>query len=282
MSGASALHVPPAVPETRLAQPAQRYSAIAKVPIVPENVAKGCAAIIGFLVVLHVISQIGRFVFHKEYLLGFTPEVYLGAEASIPNWFSTVLILTCGIALLLIAHARRGPDHRHWLGLGMIFLALSLDESAALHDLSAPFFTGAFTWLARTVGGPFVALAQKPGYAWMIPGLIFVAIVGAVYLPFLARLPKTTRAWFVLSGAVYVGGAVGFEALGGWYSGYFGAKNPTFVLLLTCEETLEMVGMSMFLYSLLKYAERYVGSVQLTCLSPASGPAAGAPADSQP
>ena len=228
----------------------------------PRTVAGLCTGCIALLVTLHVLSQIARFAFGRAYQMGFAVKVYLGAEASIPNWFSTLLLLACGIALLAIAAAVTAYA-AHWRWLGIIFLALSLDESAALHDLSAPLFTGAIGWLARVVGGAFIGLKEKPGYAWLIPGVIFSLAVALSYMRFLAALPRHTRVRFLLAGAIYVGGAAGFEALGGWYSGLFGSGNVTFITLLTIEETLEMAGASLFLYALLEYIEEHFGEIRI-------------------
>jgi hypothetical protein len=229
----------------------------------PKGVAQLCALAIVSLLLLHTGSQVARFVFGRDYQLGLASKVYLGAETSIPNWFSTILLLACGAVLLAIAAVQRRADSRYWLVLGIVFLALSLDESAALHDLASPFFAGVFVWLAGAVGGPFVALARKPNYGWEIPGAIVSLIVAISYIPFLLRLPRSTRNAFVASGVVYIGGAVGIDFIEGWYSGLYGPKNPTFVALLTCEETLEMVGASLFLCALLRYGSSELGAVRI-------------------
>ncbi len=233
----------------------------------PRKVAALCAVCIAVLVAAHVLSQIARFGFGHAYLMGFGVKIYLGAEASIPNWFSTLLLLASGIALLVIA-AAVSTHAAQWRWLGIIFLALSLDESAALHDLSAPLFTGVMGWLAHIAGGPFVGLKEKPGYAWLIPGVIFSLAVALSYVRFLASLPRQTRVRFVLAGTIYVGGAAGFEVLGGWYSGLFGSRNVTFITLLTIEETLEMVGASLFLYALLVFIEEQFGEIRIRLASP--------------
>lgn len=235
-----------------------------EIRIRPRTIARICAVSIALLVAAHLASQVLRFGFGWEYQMGMAEEVYLGGEATIPNWVSTLLLLACGLTLLTIAAGKRGDRfYRHWLALGATFVAMSLDESAALHDLSAPFFAGLFHPLARTIGGPFLGLENKPGYAWMFPGVAFCIVVGISYLRFLRDLPRSSRLRFIVAGIVYVGGAVGFEALGGWYSGLHGSKNPYFVALMTCEETLEMVGASLFLFALLDYAEREFGAVRI-------------------
>src|SRR5262245_18430826 len=229
----------------------------------PRSVVGVCTVCIGLLLALHLASQIARFGFGRDYQLGLAAKVYLGSESSIPNWFSTILLLACAAVLFVIGSGAPRADAMRWRVLGAVFVALSLDEAAALHDLASPVFASVFTRLATVVGGPVVALARKPNYAWEIPGAIVAAVVGLAYVPFLARLPRSTRNGFVLAGIVYVGAAVGIDFVEGWYSGLHGPRNPVFVALLTCEETLEMVGASIFLYALLRYAEAEIGEVRI-------------------
>jgi len=228
-----------------------------------KSVARLCALVIAVLVALHVASQVVRYAFGKDYQLGLAAKLYLGAEASIPNWFSSVLLLASGATLLTIGFARRRPDRAYWIGLGIVFVGLSVDEAAALHDLASPLFAGVFATLAHTVGGPFVALARKPNYAWEIPGAIFCLVMAAVYVPFLMRLPRRTRNGIVVAGFAYVAGAVGVDFIEGWYSGLYGPRTPIFVAMVTCEETLEMIGATLFLSALLRYAESEFGGVRI-------------------
>ena len=246
-----------------LIHPAEGWMEPGEFLVRPRDVARVCAVCIGLLLALHLASQIARFGFGRDYQLGLAIKVYLGSESSIPNWFSTILLLACAAVLFAIGSGAPRADAMRWRVLGAVFVALSLDEAAALHDLASPVFAGVFTRLAAVVGGPFVALARKPNYAWEIPGAIVAAVVGLAYVPFLTRLPRSTRNGFVLAGIVYVGAAVGIDFIEGWYSGLHGPRNPLFVALLTCEETLEMVGASIFLYTLLRYAEAEIGEMRI-------------------
>lgn len=229
----------------------------------PRAVARLCATVIAVLIVLHFGSQFLRYAYGRDYQWGLAAKLYLGAEASIPNWFSSVLLLASGAVLCAIGAATRRRDRVYWIGLGIVFVGLSLDEAAALHDLASPLFAGVFTTLARLVGGPFAALAHKPNYGWEIPGAIFCLVVAAAYVPFLRRLPPRTRNGFVAAGSVYVAGAIGVDFVEGWYSGLYGPRTPVFVALVTCEEALEMIGAALFLYVLLRYAEAEFGSVRI-------------------
>jgi hypothetical protein len=82
-----------------------------------------------------------------------------------------------------------------------------------------------------------VGLQNEPGYAWLVPAVVVTATVTACYVRFLAALPRQTRLRFLVAGATYLAGVVGFEGLSGWYSGLYGSRNVTFVTLLTIEET---------------------------------------------
>jgi MFS family permease len=228
----------------------------------PRIVAQVCGATIVLLLVLHTVTQFVRFAYGYQYQLGLEHEFYLGSEQSLPNWFSSVQMLACAAVLLVIGRATRGFDRRYWIVLGLVFVGMSIDEEAGFHDLTAPFFYWVFQRLAF-LGGPFHGLVNKPGYAWMVPGLAFTAAVGLWYWPFLMRLPRRTRHLFLWSGAVFVMGAVGFEVLGGWYSGLWGPNRPYFVMLSTCKEILKRVGETMFLYSLLDYAQQHRGGIRI-------------------
>ncbi|HEY3327316.1 MAG TPA: hypothetical protein VGK14_09105 [Novimethylophilus sp.] len=60
----------------------------------------------------------------------------------------------------------------------------------------------------------------------------------------------------IFSFIAYVTGALGFEMLGGWYFQLHGAqKDLLYGLMSTGEESLEMIGMTAFAYTLLIYIE---------------------------
>ena len=88
-------------------------------------------------------------------------------------------------------------------------------------------------------------------YAWVLPYGILVALFLAVYAGFVRRLPAATRRLFLLAGALYVSGALGFELVEGLYASRAGGR--LFAALITVEECLEMLGVVLFIYALLSY-----------------------------
>ena len=93
------------------------------------------------------------------------------------------------------------------MALGWSAFYASLDEALSFHEgLSIPVRD------ALDVSGVLY-------FAWVIPYGIAVLILGAACLRFVLRLDRATRNLFIVAGALYVGGAVGFELIGGWLFG---------------------------------------------------------------
>lgn len=94
-------------------------------------------------------------------------------------------------------------------------------------------------------------------FAWVMPGTIIVITLGIIFLKFLRNLPVNTRNQFMLSGIIYVGGALGVEMIGGHYY-YHGISSFGYSLITTMEESFEMIGIIYFIYALLNYIKMHV------------------------
>jgi hypothetical protein len=95
-----------------------------------------------------------------------------------------------------------------------------------------------------------------------------VAFLGIAYLRFLSALPDRTRRFFLLSGIVYVAGAIGFELPEGMYRTAVGANvTVAYGFLTVFEETFEMIGIVVFIYALMDFIERRWGGVRITLTS---------------
>ena len=180
-------------------------------------------------------------------------QFVLSSERSPPAFFSFLLLLFCSLWIGAIALYERQIGSgwwRYWAFLGAMFLLMSYDEAAGLHEKLIE---------------PLRDLLGAEGffyYAWVIPGIILVAIMFAAYLPFLFHLPPLFRCLFMLSGAIYVGGAIGVEMISGNYIEDYG-RDVTYRLITTVEESFEMLGAWLFIYSLMKYLTRECGSFEL-------------------
>ena len=183
----------------------------------------------------------------------------LAFEPSVPNWYSSCSLLVCGVLLGVIARAkRREAGFWHWAILAALFVGLSVDEGVRFHEM----LHYAIASRVETHGLLY--------FPWVIPALIFVALVGLSYLPFLMRLERRTALLFIVAGATYVMGAVGMDMIGGVIVEQHGMESIQHSFAQSMEELLEMLGVLIFLYALLGYIGRHVGAVRVHVVSTAS------------
>lgn len=177
----------------------------------------------------------------------------LNREANIPTWFSSLLLILNAFILAIIAvrtKAQQDPYHTQWFVLAVIFLYLSIDESALLHEMTEK-------PVRRALG-----VSGYLYFAWIIPALFCLVVLGVYIRRFLFDLPTKTRWLFLIAGAVYVGGAVGMESIG---SNIFvsnpGRKTMAYHLWATLEESFEIFGLIIFFYALLNYVAQNMSEI---------------------
>lgn len=165
------------------------------------------------------------------------------SERSFPTLYSFLLLLGASWLLFIISVfvKRQKKGHHYWLVLSFIFLFLAIDEALMIHEKIM-----VYTRMFLNTSGYLY-------YAWIIPYGILLIIFCVSYLPFLWRLPQTTRQQFILAGTIFVIGAIGIESMGGKQFTLEGEENLTFKILYTIEELFEILGITIFIYALLGY-----------------------------
>jgi hypothetical protein len=179
-----------------------------------------------------VVSSLGL---AAAFLPGSSASAYLSLsyEGNFPTWYASVLLL--GFGLLCAGAARRAPaDRAHWLGLAILFAFLSLDEATELHE-----------HLAGLVGTGGVLT-----FDWVVPASVVLLLLGALYLPFLRRLPQRLRTRLLVAAATFVFGALVMELPLGWWVARHGDDGLGYALIDWVEETLELVGSSLAVVAL--------------------------------
>lgn len=219
----------------------------------PKEILKINLYLILFLLFANIMGIISKYYFGHDSVYGLVPLFNFNAEKNIPTFYSSFALLFASILLSLIAFKRKNIKlpYISWFVLALIFLFLSFDEISSIHErLTIPvretFGTSGFLY-----------------YAWIIPyGFALVAFIIA-YLKFLFELPKRIMILFLISGAIFVSGAIGFEMLGGRQDALYGENNVLYSVISTCEELLEMLGIAMFIYTLLKYIVNEFGLLRI-------------------
>jgi len=199
--------------------------------------------------ILALVSLSVRYLKYKapvDNMASLISVVDMDTELSIPSIFSFILLSVAAALLVLIAAHMKKAQARHaaqWYVLAAGFAFMAFDEGASIHELlMAP--------MGRLLGG------SQPGifyFTWIVPALAGIALLGLFFVRFIIDLPAKTKRAFLLAAALYLGGAVGFEMLGGELASVEGMKNFNFCIVATIEELLELSGTIVFLSALLAY-----------------------------
>ena len=150
----------------------------------------------------------------------------LDEENNLPTWFSSFLLLNNAFFLALVARLESTQDKLQWTLMSIGFFILSVDEVAGLHE----------------------SFNSSIEMNWAIPGAILVAGVAVAFIPFLLRLRRGLAGRFILSGVIFVSGAIVVELL----SEDMDSDSLSYMLAVAFEEGLEMLGAWLFLCTLIK------------------------------
>jgi len=220
----------------------------------PKQILKINLYLIFFLLLANILGIISKYYFDHDFIYGLIPLFDFNTEKNIPTLYSSIALLVASVLLysIALAHKKMKSSCLMWLGLSLIFLFLSIDEISSIHERFVKPTREAFktSWLFF--------------YAWVIPYGIALVVFIIAYSKFLFNLPKNTMILFLVSGAIFVSGAIGFELLGGRQDELYGNTNILYSFYYTCEESLEMVGIAIFIYTLLSYMVNQFDSIKIT------------------
>jgi hypothetical protein len=223
--------------------------------LTPKRVGRWLALAATLLTLASVAGQVARYTINHRTYHWYTALFDLNREANLPNTYQALIIFVAAVQLTLVTVQKFKTRDRwrlSWLGLSLIFYVLALDENCALHEQCQEPLRA---WLHAT--GLFY-------FSWVIAGLGFVVVVGLIFLPFVINLPPGTRWRVIASGATYVFGALIMEMLDGAFAFKRGSENLlSYQLLSNVEELFEMIGMSMFIVTMLRYMSEHVPQVAL-------------------
>lgn len=190
-----------------------------------------------------VIGDLAMDRIHSDAVWPVARQFNFVEEGNFANYYQSAQLLLNSALLLLIWAVQKpaAQDRWRWLVLAGAFLFLSADEVAQIHE----------TTVAVLIAGARQNEEGKTGWFWLY--LPVLAVFGAAYVPFLQRLPRRTAILFVLSGSIYVGGAVAMERVSNWVAETHGDQTVGYALIDNFSEFMESAGMALFAYTLLSY-----------------------------
>ena len=180
--------------------------------------------------VVCAVTQTTGWITGHHRLFGLTGLFYMDNEQSFPTWLNALINFIPFLLARALAVLDR-PNAKNWWWLGWIFLVLSIDEIAGLHEIlgmavKARFHTAGFFY-----------------FAFVIPGAIFALATFMVFAGLLRRLPKKTSLGMIVSGGMFLTGVLVIESIAGNWSSLHGQENPVYFALVIAEESLEMLAM---------------------------------------
>jgi hypothetical protein len=181
--------------------------------------------------------------------------VDVNGEGNLPAWFSVLLLVGAALLLLAVGRVRRlkGLElTREWSLLGWFVIAMSLDEMTSLHEAVGG-------WLDEHVSFPMI-----DGYAWIVPGAVVACGVAVVFARVLRSLPGHTQFAIVASGGVFLTGALGLEVIEAILTNQTGTFGTGPKLVTGAQELCEMLGIVLFIRTLLRELRRLSSYVVAT------------------
>ena len=177
---------------------------------------------------------------------------YTDSEANVPTYYNTIILFIPAMLFAIIGAWKTSIKDKfrfQWFGLALVFLYLSIDEAAVLHEKLITPMRSLFNF--ERYGGIFY-------FAWVIPGLAVILLFMLAYLRFFLHLENKYKFLFFISLSIYVSGIIGGEMLSGHFAETIGLKNFTYASYTSLEESLEWIGCSLTIYSLLAYIQQYL------------------------
>jgi drug/metabolite transporter (DMT)-like permease len=125
-----------------------------------------------------------------------------------------------------------GPYSLFWAVLSLGFLYLSIDENTYIHETFSE---------------------DVAGWIFVVAPFVILFLLG--YIRFFLHLPRSTKLYFLLAGFLFIGGAFFLEFIGSWRISIVDENiiATTYIFFTSVEESFEMFGIILFIYSLLLY-----------------------------
>jgi len=169
-------------------------------------------------------------------------------EKNIPTLFSTFqLILSGNLLYIIYKFSKKKPDPKpitnYWKILSFLFYFLAFDEWFTVHDIVGKLFS-------NNLG------AAGDLFGWTLIYLILIPIFLLFSIRFLLSLPKNIAIGFIVSGAVFVFGAIGLELLNkGEFQLLLNLQvSETWQYIITLfEESFEILGIFLFNFIIFYY-----------------------------
>lgn len=233
------------------------------IKIKPTRIALSLLSVSFVIMLLSLLGQRFRFFGGysisgpvQEYFLDtFIFEFFINNEGNIATFWNTFLLIITSALAFIVASAKLSQKDKYrfeWLLLGLVFLYLSMDESAIIHEK--------FSILLKNMPD----VNGWAHYKWIYAGAAAVLLLMVMFIRFYLHLDLRNKILFPVAMGLYLGGAFGGELFSGHYAQANGTKNIVYMLMTHGEELGEHIGIILMIFTLLTYLVRNYSKIGLT------------------
>lgn len=206
-----------------------------------------------FLVTLLLLLFLNVFVvalaysgrYHGALMYELFHKFNFNTKHNIPSFFNTVLLLIASVILyyIYLVQKKRFVLQRRWFVLAILFLIMAIEENASVHIFLHSLL-------------PRHSILLQTGLSvllWAIPFGILVTILAVYFKRLVLSLPRRIAIGFAVSAAIYITGAIILDLVGSVVAHTMGSRSLIYTAVSTLEETLEMLGIVVFIHYLFSY-----------------------------
>ena len=216
---------------------------------------------LGFLVAGLVISTFAaQLLKWRGKALGVARFFDADVKVNFPTGFKVFALATGALLAWVVSRAARAqsdPLARHWRLLAAVMAFVAIDEMAYVH---------------QSMGSLLKDHIDTSGilhHAWIIIYLPVAFVIGIRFIPFLRGLQSDLRIRLIASGILFAGGSAGVEMLKGLLASSEGEDSLRYFLTTALSDSLEMIGLAIFIGALLVELGRRAPVIALRVVTPA-------------
>lgn len=225
---------------------------------------------LAILVLMHLIGNLCHLVFHVK-AAAFITLFDLDLESNLPTFYNCFLFFVCGALFWAHSQLPNAKQRYGWMVMTGACLFLGVDEGSQIHERFM-LVTVRLLNHGSNNGSDLGWLY----YAWVLPYGIAAALLVLTLMKWMLALDKDMRRGFIISGLVYVFGAVFMEMYSGRIAEHIDPSTVApgsmdylpcevypanschlytslrYIAAYTLEETLEMTALVICAYTLMK------------------------------
>jgi len=224
-------------------------------PVATVDPARFGRALVAVIVVLVLTTFLAQLLKWKHKSQSIVHLLDSDQKTNIPTGYKILALVASAIVVWTIARVARAQHDRwarQWLLLSAVLAYLAFDEIAFVH---------------QTLNGVLEdRIGERSGvlhFPWVLVYLPAAAVVAALLWRFLWSLPARTRGWFIAGLVLFGGGSGGIELLKSVAASKAGEHSLVFFLAAAVSDSLEEIGLAVFLVAALRELARRTRGVRI-------------------